>query len=387
MSDQEVEADEYQAVTSVLSSFYNFHTFETNQLINSRIQRFATLSIQDQQLIPWFEQHTQFLQQCIDINRDFCQTLAEKIGQDWGIKVLPSDWVEASHKQFQQTEQTMVKLMRDWSDQGGEERPIGQRLIIAELCKLYQNELERSKTKILVPGCGSGRLVFELVMHGFWTQGNDSSYHALFASGFILNHCQFPHNYSIFPFLALSATSSSKRQNQIRPVTVPDVSPTAHIISAMGREQEKEASLRIHYDELMSITAGSFIELYGVGPSDVNFASQKLRSQSQGEFGVVVTEFSLDAASGNVIDYIRTINNVLKQGGKWINFGPLLLQNGPSDGLNLTRDDLFELVTKLGFEFTVKESGIESTYCGDFKLLQSTVYKCDFWVCTKIDNL
>lgn len=95
MSDQEVEADEYQAVTSVLSSFYNFHTFETNQLINSRIQRFATLSIQDQQLIPWFEQHTQFLQQCIDINRDFCQTLAEKIGQDWGIKVLPSDWVEA----------------------------------------------------------------------------------------------------------------------------------------------------------------------------------------------------------------------------------------------------------------------------------------------------
>lgn len=391
MGEQEAEG-EYKAVTSVLSSFYNFHTFETNQLVTPRIHKFAALSTEDQQLIPWYQQHTQYLEQCIEFNRSFCQTLSEKISQDWGIGDLPADWTNASEEQFNQTKTVLLQLMREWSDQGEQERQVGHELIISQLSDLYPDKSQRHSVKILIPGCGVGRLVCELVMQGFWSQGNSSDYHALFVSNFILNHCQFPHNYSIFPFLATSASNSTRRQNQIRPVTIPDVSPTAEIMSAVEKEKQKETTselghTRIPFDELMSITAGLFTDLYGSGSSGANSASQEIRSQSQGEFDVVVTEFSLNFLSTGIIDYIRTINNVLRDGGKWINFGPLLLENGSSGGLDLSRDDLFDLVTKLGFEFTAKQSDIETTYCGDIKLLNSTIYKCDFWVCRKTNNL
>ena len=382
MDSQEAN-DEYKAVTSVLSSFHNFHSFQLNQLVTPRLRKFAALSTKDQQIIPWYEKHTEFLQQCIDINREFCQTLADKIGGDWGIDDLPADWTVASEEQYDQTQAVLLRLMREWSDQGESERKVCYDLIISHLNETNPDKVSRQTVKVLVPGCGIGRLVFELVMQGYWTQGNNSDHHALFVSNFILNHCQFPHNYSIFPFLATSASSSTKRQNQIRPVTIPDVSPTGEIISAM--EKETGTEVKIPFDELMSITAGSFTDLYGPGfNDDANSASQEIRSQSQGEFDVVVTESFLNDSS--VIDSIRTINNVLKQGGKWINFGPLLLRSG-ENRLDLSREDLFELVTKLGFEFTTKQSDIESTYCEDVRLLDSVIYKCDFWVCKKNNSV
>ncbi|KAI5965533.1 hypothetical protein CANMA_003395 [Candida margitis] len=391
--------DEYKAITSVLSSYFNFHNFQSSQLVDPRIKKHEALSSEDRQILPWYQQHTQFIQQCIEINRDFCQTLAEKIGQDWGIEQPPTNWANASPDQFAQTETILLQLMREWSDQGEKERRTGQDLIIYHLNELFPDKLQRQYVKVLVPGCGIGRLVFELVMKGYWTQGNDVDYHALFASNFVLNHCQFPHNYSIIPFLATSASNSTRRQNQIRPVTIPDVSPTAEIINAMKNENEKKIrestnetppTERIPFDELMSITAGSFTDLYGSGTNNGNPASQEIRSQSQGEFDVVVTEFFLNSVSSNIIDSIRTINNVLKQGGTWINFGPLSIDErirSSSDRLDLSRDDLFELISKLGFGFSTKESGIETTYLEDAKSMNTSIYKCEFWVCTKINNI
>lgn len=45
--------------------------------------------------------------------------------------------------------------------------------------------------------------------------------------------------------------------------------------------------------------------------------------RSQESFDVVTTVFFIDTAP-NVIAYIETIHRVLKQGGVWINLGPLL---------------------------------------------------------------
>ena len=42
---------------------------------------------------------------------------------------------------------------------------------------------------VLVPGCGLGRLVFELVMAGFGAEGNEVTYFMLFGSNFIINCC------------------------------------------------------------------------------------------------------------------------------------------------------------------------------------------------------
>ncbi|KAG7660991.1 uncharacterized protein J8A68_005511 [[Candida] subhashii] len=138
----------------------------------------------------------------------------------------------------------------------------------------------------------------------------------------------------------------------------------------------------------MSITAGSFIDLYG--PPDLQASPTysvdptvvELREANKESFDVVVTSFFLDTAS-NIIEYIKAISYCLKKDGIWINFGPLLWHfegdhnvtmgegNVPiiRKGLELSRDDLIELIENLGFVFEKRESGIESSYCRDIKSL------------------
>lgn len=166
----------------------------------------------------------------------------------------------------------------------------------------------------------------------------------------------------------------------------------------------KEKTPSIAYEELMSITAGSFLELYGPNkPSDTlnDPAAIELKNSSKDSFDVVVTNFFLDTAS-NIIEYVRAINHVLKNGGRWINFGPLLWHfegdynvsyiNREDNvsipdikkGLELSREDLLELIKNMGFDFVKHESDIESTYCKDIKLLGSFVFKCEYWVCIKV---
>ena len=45
-----------------------------------------------------------------------------------------------------------------------------------------------------------------------------------------------------------------------------------------------------------------------------------------------------------------------------------------SKGLELSREDLLELIKNMGFDFVKHESDIESTYCKDIKLLGSFVF-------------
>jgi carnosine N-methyltransferase len=45
----------------------------------------------------------------------------------------------------------------------------------------------KSDVKVLVPGAGLGRLVFDIAQQGFSCQGNEFSLFMLFASNFVLN--------------------------------------------------------------------------------------------------------------------------------------------------------------------------------------------------------
>merc|ERR1739846_48234 len=81
--------------------------------------------------------------------------------------------------------------------------------------------------------------------------------------------------------------------DQIKPVTFPDIDPL---------EMPKDANF--------SMIAGDFLEVY----SDGAFVSSQ---------DCVVTSFFIDCAH-NVVEFIELIHRILKPGGKWINFGPLL---------------------------------------------------------------
>ena len=404
------EAQEYQAVIQALTSFLNFHNYQLETLIKPRVDTFNSLSVEDKTLIAsWYQKHTSYLKEAIDLNGEFTKDLASKVAADWGIQPqAPEMWGSDCYTalqlyQLEKTQGILLQLMREWSDEGFKERQVGYNLIMLELEQLYPETKTRLTVNILVPGCGLGRLVFELVSKGFKTQGNDCDYHMLFTSNFILQHCWVAHNYSFFPFLedqqplgniggASGASGASgvgctdygniinhsSRAMQLRPVTFPDVSPSARLSELQSENPG------ISYEDMVSITAGSFVELYGDGKDDKD---EKIRKEllSGEKFDVIVTEFFLHTAD-NILDYIRTIRDLLKSGGKWINFGPLLYSTPkPSNNvLGFAREDLVELIPKLGFDFEKHESGIESTYCQDQRLLVRYTYQCDFWVCKKL---
>lgn len=397
------DLEEYNALTATLSAYSNFHKWEYEEFVKPRKLKWASLHDLDKRLLPWYEKHTRDMEMCISMNEEFCRQLTTAVAQEWGISPDASTWAPASSSDFDKVRSTLLQLSREWSSDGQEERDKSVGRIVAEITALFPDVEARQHRKILVPGCGLGRLVIELVREGFWTQGNEFSYHMLLASNFILNHCKFPNSYSVFPFLH-KASHLAKRSNHIRPITVPDIDPLE--IHELMKKNPK-----IPYDELMSMTAGSFVDLYG--PPGLSFSSTysndptavEFRQQNKELFDVVATSFFIDTAS-NVIDYLRCIHHCLKPGGRWINFGPLLWHfedfgdvhlvdkqlsaDGPLErvpnvlrGLELSLEDLVSLIEEVGFKFEKRESGIRSTYSSDVRALGEFVYKCEYWVVVK----
>lgn len=153
-----------------------------------------------------------------------------------------------------------------------------------------------SKLRILIPGAGLGRLVFELSREGFDSEGNEISFHQLLASSYILNFCPSLNNHTLFPWVH-SFSNHQNRSNHLRSVQLPDIHPGT---AFAGHENHGE----------MSMSASDFLLLYG-------------NEEQRNRFDAVATVFFLDTAP-NIIRYIEVIRNCLRTGGLLINVGPLL---------------------------------------------------------------
>lgn len=394
--------DELRALTSTLQSFYRFHQWQYEEIVKPRKLKLGSLSEDEILLIPWFPKHVSDLALCVGMNQDFTSRLALGVAADWGVPANPAEWSNCSASDFDKVRLVLLQLAREWSSDGEQEREKAYGRVISELCARFPEE-SRPKTRVLVPGCGLGRLVLDLVKKGFQTQGNEFSYHMLLALNFVLNHTQFANHYLLFPYLH-KALHLAKRLNQLRPVTIPDVNP-------LEIHELAERNPSVPYGDFMSMTAGSFTDLYGP-PNLVESESYSndarasdFRHSNEGAFDVVATTFFLDTAL-NIIDYIKAIHHSLKENGLWVNFGPLLWhfeddsstfhiqkqlkKDGPVElvpstmqGLELSREELIQLVQKMGFDLEVHESDIETTYSADVRALGAYVYKCEYWVACK----
>lgn len=81
---------------------------------------------------------------------------------------------------------TLRSFVRDWAEEGRPERDACYNPIIEALDEHFAPE-GRGDVKVLVPGCGLGRLAMEIAAQGFWAQGNEFSTYMLIASHFALN--------------------------------------------------------------------------------------------------------------------------------------------------------------------------------------------------------
>ena len=300
----------------------------------------------------------------------------------------------------------LKNLVRDWSEEGKEEREKSHHVLVrhlrdvvfkeqlSKIDRMYEgggaNPEDAARPRVLVPGAGLGRLVYEFAKAGFETEGNEFSYYMLFGASFLLNCCSEKRPYEIVPYWH-SPLNHLSREDQYRSVTIPDESPGDHV------NEFKPGSS-------MAMCAGDFCEVYG-------------KPEYQSHFDAVACCFFLDTAK-NILDYLDTIRFCLKKGGTLTSIGPLLWhwvdhsdqlgfgasplnkidetsekkgggqKNHDDDddvededediSIEVSLEDLIAFAEELGFRLDVKRHPLACPYATDRKSMHRTVYDCAF---------
>lgn len=296
---------------------------------------------------------------------------------DWRDAAKPSD--------IDKARSTIRQLYRDWSHDGAAERKACYDPAIQDVVKAFWHSPSKHDIRILVPGAGLGRLVFELCRRGYTVEGNEISYHQLIASNWVLNHTITGQQFDLYPF-ALDFSNVISREHQLKKVKVPDVYPGSALEDVFGKTTANAA-------DRMSMTAADFLLLYG-------------DEDHKDMFNAVVTVYFIDTAP-NLIRYIETIRNCLRDGGFWINSGPLLwhfADRAPSEehhskrievpcaktgiaepgGFELSDEEVLILVEKMGFDIEkheIRNDGLG--YIQNPESMLQNVYRTSHWIAKK----
>jgi len=347
---------------------------------------------------------------------------------------------------------TLRQCTRDWSTDGARERATCYLPILKELERLWPTGSDRRGRQVLVPGCGLGRLVWEVSRLGFDATGNEFSYFMLLCSYVILNECRRKEEFTIYPYIH-DSRNVMKAEDQTREVRFPDVDVTAGLSDGGGSSME-EAESGVGR---LSMVAGDFMDIYSeegvvyrqrekeqvqdsinrayemshaaahstaatassasagaavvtvdesesesddeAAPStattspasSTSSASTTLPPPSSGpsyasSFDAVTTCFFLDC-SNNILACLQTIAYILKPGGYWINFGPLLYHYSdlPSElSVELTWEEVKAALPHFGLKVLCEKGGRQSGYCVDERSMQRSYFYCVECTCQKV---
>jgi len=310
-------------------------------------------------------------------------------GSEWQGPVNPIDQ-EKAHS-------TVKQLYRDWSAEGAAERRACFEPVVNALNDEYTNIpiAQRGNVKVLVPGAGLGRSVFEINRAGYTVEGNEISYHQIIASNYMLNFTTEAGQFELHPWIH-GFSNHLSRDDQLQMVRIPDVHPQTALQSIASQTD-------VHPFERMSFSSADFCVAY--------------KEEAEREaFNAVTTIFFIDTAP-NVVNYVETVHNCLKKGGVWINLGPLkwhFENSTPSEKENeranerkkgsanerkkgsdnegvgdpgsveLTEEEVMALVQASGFVIEKHETmHISTGYIGNAKSMWESVYHPSFWVARK----
>jgi carnosine N-methyltransferase len=334
--------------------------------------------------------------------------LAPTLDSEWVASIVPEKLAHDQYKLFsivmdhlnaQTSQNDMEKarscvnqFYREWSAEGEVERSECFDPVIAALEQDFSSRIgkfadaDRSDLKVLVPGVGLGRLVFDICNAGFSVGGNEISYHMLMASALVLNETKKVGQFKIAPF-ALNSSNHVTRADQFQTFQVPDLHPAT--------ELAKTGASKVPASERMSMSTGDFCVVYG-------------KPEYAEVFDAVATVFFIDTAP-NIIRYIEAVRNCLKPGGIWINLGPLLWHGPPRKDLDeseteedkrrrvesdagigdpgsveLTNEEVVALIEHMGFTMEKQECGtIETGYITNPRSMLQNTYRPSFWIARK----
>lgn len=253
---------------------------------------------------------------------------------------------------------TLKLFIRDWAIDGAEERNSTYKPILNELQLFFKDRPKKDFEEginVLVPGAGLGRLMYEIAKLGFKSQGNEFSYYMLLCSNYIFNNTTKKDEFIIQPLIH-SFSNIKNEEIPFKKIMIPD----ENLAEELSKTDTGE----------MSMVAGEFCRVY---KDKLNF------------FDSIVTCYFIDTAN-NIIEYIETIHNIIKIGGLWINFGPLLYHytDNPNEvSIELSWEEIKKIIINFGFEFK-KEEEVKATYSSNKDSMMQRIYKCIFFTAIKI---
>jgi carnosine N-methyltransferase len=302
----------------------------------------------------------------------------------------------ATFSDFAKASSTIRHLYREWSAEGATERSLCFTPLIDFLEKYY-SAIPREKKhniRVLNPGCGLGRFVFEVARAGYSAEGIEISYHMLFGSMHMLNSIESVEQHRIYPFV-LGGSNHICDADRMRHVMVPDVCPR----DVLG---EASSQSEVPVPERLGISSGDFSTVF--------------RQEATREaYEVLATIFFLDTAK-NPLSYMEAAANCLKPGGLWMNLGPLKwhfefepeqhnLRNGAESSgappkrensdhdhgigepgaVELAEEDILHLLDYYGFDVIHYEEAAQrpTGYIHDPRSMETTMFYCSFWVARK----
>eukprot|EP00698_Gefionella_okellyi_P024539 TRINITY_DN8694_c0_g1_i1.p1 TRINITY_DN8694_c0_g1~~TRINITY_DN8694_c0_g1_i1.p1 ORF type:complete len:407 (-),score=81.91 TRINITY_DN8694_c0_g1_i1:624-1844(-) len=342
----QTEMDEEQRhFMKVVASYANYERNAMFGLMRSR-KYFAALPVEDQKLLSDMPKRYLQTEDAIRHNAAFLHMFIESSQLPMAIQAERDAITEGD---MDKVRSTLKQFVRDWSSEGAAERDACYKPMIAELQKHFPTP--SGGIHVLVPGAGLGRLAFDVAKLGYSAQGNEFSYFMLLASNFILNRSTAADCYTIYPFIHQTC-NVDRSDDMTRPVQVPDVLPAD-----------------IPADVDFSMCAGEFVEVYNAQPES---------------FDCVMTCFFIDTAH-NIVEYVRCINRVLKPGGVWINFGPLLYHFADMDtesSVEISYEQLQSVVRACGFTITNEDTRV-TPYTHNQRAMMRLEYICKFFTAVK----
>ena len=363
MSSAEKDPEEYRHLRNVVSAFFNYQIDSLRDL--ARTER-DFKSIDEKYLKRMSFNYTERLdklKKAIWLNYSFLLKVADpyknmfKLYKGKNGEVLMEPLL-VEVKDIIKMRSTLRLFTRDWAIDGIDERNSTYKPILSELKKFFENKTKKEFQEginILVPGAGLGRLMYEIAKLGFKSQGNEFSYYMLLCSNFIFNNTTKKDEFILQPFIH-SFSNIFNEEDPFKKISIPD----ENLAEELSKTDTGE----------MSMVAGEFCHVY---KEKINF------------FDGIVTCYFIDTAN-NIIEYIETIHNIVKIGGIWINFGPLLYhytENENEISIELSWEEVKHIIIGFGFEFK-KIEAVKTTYSTNKDSMTQRIYNCVFFSAVKI---
>ena len=363
MSSAEKDPEEYRHLRNVVSAFFNYQIDSLRDL--ARTERdFKSLDEKYLKRMSFnYTERLDKLKKAIWQNYSFLLKVADPYknmfklykGKNGEILMEP---LLVEVKDIIKMRSTLRLFTRDWAMEGIEERNSTYKPILNELKIFFEKKTKKEfqdGINILVPGAGLGRLMYEIAKLGFKSQGNEFSYYMLLCSNFIFNNTTKKNEFILQPFIH-SFSNIFNEETPFRQILIPDEN--------LGEELSKTDTGE------MSMVAGEFCHVY---KDKINF------------FDGIVTCYFIDTAN-NIIEYIETIHNIVKIGGLWVNFGPLLYhytENENEISIELSWEEVKHIIIGYGFEFK-KIENVKTTYSTNKDSMTQRIYNCVFFSAVKI---